>query len=309
MPGVPPSSFAYLGPPGTFTQQALQRLPAANPATSVPMRSIPEAFDAVRTHDADAALAPIENSVEGSVGVTLDSLVTGDPLTITAEVVLPITFVLAGRANENVTAISSHPHALAQCRNFLRTNYPNTDTVEALSTAAAAADVAQGRADACICAPLAAQQHGLDVLADNIGDNRNAVTRFVLVTRPCPPPPQSIHDVTSLAVYIAHDEVGALLNVLTQLSVRGVNLTRIESRPTGQQLGRYVFFLDCTGHITDSRLSEALAGLKRVCADVRFLGSYRRDSDEPAVPPPSGLSDMEFSNAAHWLRSLRESGQ
>lgn len=273
------------------------------------MRSIPEAFDAVRNHDADAALAPIENSVEGSVGVTLDSLVSGDPLTITAEVVLPIAFVLAGREDTEISVISSHPHALAQCRDFLRHHYPSTETVEALSTAAAATDVARGDADACICAPLAAQQHGLKVLADNVGDNKNAVTRFVLVTRPCPPPPPSIHDVTSLAIYIAHDEVGALLNVLTQLSVRGVNLTRIESRPTGQQLGRYVFFLDCTGHIADARLSEALAGLKRVCADVRFLGSYRRDSDEAAVPAPSGLSDLEFSNADHWLRTLRESGR
>ncbi|MGH8794827.1 MAG: prephenate dehydratase, partial [Stackebrandtia sp.] len=101
---------------------------------------------------------------------------------------------------------------------------------------------------------------------------------------------------------------GALLSVLTELSVRGVNLTRIESRPTGERLGRYAFFLDCTGHIADARMGEALMGLRRVCADVRFLGSYPRDAAEPVVAPPSGLSDRDFADAQAWLRRLRQNG-
>ena len=114
------------------------------------------------------------------------------------------------------------------------------------------------------------------MLADKIADHPDAVTRFVLVSRPGPPPPPTGDDLTSLAVYIAHDRVGALLAVLMELAVRGVNLTRIESRPTGEALGRYVFFLDCTGHVAEARLGEALQGLRRICADVRFLGSYPR---------------------------------
>ena len=135
---------------------------------------------------------------------------------------------------------------------------------------------APGEYDAAICAPIGAARHRLTVLADKIADHPDAVTRFALVSRPGPPPPPTGDDLTSLAVYIAHDRVGALLSVLMELAVRGVNLTRIESRPTGEALGRYVFFLDCTGHVAEARLGEALQGLRRVCADVRFLGSYPR---------------------------------
>lgn len=272
------------------------------------MRNVPEALDAVRNGDADAALVPIENSVEGSVPVTLDALVSGEPVVITAEVVLPVGFVLAARSTGEIGSISSHPHALAQVRRFLRTKYPDAAIVEALSTAAAARDVVAGVADACVCAPLAADANGLTVLDEDIADNPGAATRFALVSRPSAPSPPTGNDVTSLVVYIAHDKVGALLSVLTELAVRGVNLTRIESRPTGERLGRYAFFLDCTGHVTEERLGEALMGLKRVCAEVRFLGSYPRDTDESPVPPPIGLGNHDFADATRWLQRLRSGG-
>ena len=115
--------------------------------------------------------------------------------------------------------------------------------------------------------------------------------------------------VTSLAVYISADRVGALLTVLTELAVRGVNLTRIESRPTGEQLGRYAFFLDCTGHVADARVGEALQGLRRICADVRFLGSYPRhrrpDGGDRPVPAPAGLSDADYADSSAWLARIR----
>src|SRR5581483_1061438 len=129
-------------------------------------------------------------------------------------------------------------------------------------------------------------------------DHPDAMTRFALVARPGPPPPPTGDDLTTLAVYIAHDRVGALLAVLTELSVRGVNLTRIESRPTGERLGRYVFFLDCAGHVAEARMGEALQGLHRVCADVRFLGSYPRTGHDQPSPPPAGTSDADFADAA-----------
>ncbi|WP_205326759.1 prephenate dehydratase [Glycomyces sp. YM15] len=301
--------FAYLGPRGTFTEAALRRLPAAKTATAAPMSSIPEVLDAVRRGEADAGFVPIENSQEGTVTVTVDELVGGDPLVIAGEIVLPVTMVLAShKAPDAIATVASHPHALAQTRGYLRRELPDAVVHQALSTAQAAQRVADGEFDAAVCAPFTAEAVGLPVQAFNIGDNPNAVTRFVHVVRPVAPPEPTGNDITSLVVYIEHDQVGALLNVLTELAIRGINLTRIESRPTGEALGRYAFFLDCTGHLADARMGEALMGLRRICADVRYLGSYPRDNADRPVPPPHGLSDADFSDAAAWLGSLRGSG-
>lgn len=305
-----PTRFAYLGPEGTFAEQALRALPEAERGTRTPARSVPEALDAVRTGHVDAALVPLENSIGGAVGVTLDELATGDPLVISREVVLPVQFVLAARAPaplDAVRSVAAHPQAATQCRYWLRAHLPEATVVDVLSNGAAAADAADGRYDAAICAPIGAARHRLAVLADKIGDHPEAMTRFALVTRPGPAPPPTGDDLTSLAVYIAHDRVGALLQVLMELAVRGVNLTRIESRPTGERLGRYVFFLDCSGHVTEARVGEALLGLRRICADVRFLGSYPRRTvpGAPAVAPPTGLSDTDFADAAAWLARIR----
>jgi prephenate dehydratase len=313
MPGTPSTRFVYLGPEGTFAEQALRTLPAAERGTRTPARSVGEALEYVRAREADAALVPLENSIGGAVGVTLDELAEGDPLVITREIVLPVEFVLGARPGTSLTAVRSvaaHPQASTQCRGWLRTHLPDATVIDVLSNGAAAAGAASGEYDAAICAPVGAARHRLTVLADKIADHPDAVTRFALLTRPGPPPPPTGDDVTSLAVYIAHDRVGALLSVLMELAVRGVNLTRIESRPTGEALGRYVFFLDCTGHVADARLGEALQGLRRVCARVRFLGSYPRHrwaggASEPPVPAPAGLSDADYADAAAWLARLR----
>ena len=313
MPGVPPQRFVFLGPEGTFAEQALLTIPAAERGTRIPARSVPEAVDAVRDGDADAALVPLENSIGGAVGVTFDELATGDPLMISRDVVLPVQFVLAAasaRPFAEIDSVAAHPQASAQCRQWLRNHVPAASVVDVLSNGAAAAAVADGEFAAAICAPIGATRSRLTVLAKDIADHSDAVTRFALVTRLGPPPPPTGDDLTSLAVYIAHDEVGALLSVLTQLAVRGVNLTRIESRPTGERLGRYAFFLDCTGHLHEARMGEALMGLRRVCADVRFLGSYPRATqpgDRP-VPPPTGTSDRDFADAHAWLDRLRTGG-
>ncbi len=313
MPGVPPTRFVYLGPEGTFAEQAVRSLRAARRAPVTPARSVPEALDAVRSGAADAAVVPLENSIAGQIGVTLDELTSDDGLMITREVVLPVAFVLAGRAPislDSVAAVAAHPQAAAQCRVWLRANLPAAAVVEVLSNGAAAEGAAAGAYDAAICAPIGADRHRLTVLAKEIADHSDAVTRFAVVSRPGPPPPPTGDDLTSLVVYISHDRVGALLAVLTELAVRGVNLTRIESRPTGATLGRYAFFLDCQGHVAQARMGEALQGLRRVCADVRFLGSYPRAAAlradataEPTAPP--GTSDREFADAAAWLARIR----
>ncbi|NUO61479.1 MAG: prephenate dehydratase [Hamadaea sp.] len=315
MPGVPPTRFVYLGPESTFTEQALLTIPAAGRGTRTPSRSVPEALDAVRHGDADAALVPMENSVGGQVGVTLDELGVGDPLVITREVVIPVEFVLAARPGvtlDRVTSVAAHPQASAQCRAWLRAHLPDATVIDVLSNGAAAQDAAAGAVDAAICAPIAVGRFRLALLADKIADHPDAVTRFVLLSRPAPPPAPTGDDITSLAVFIAHDRVGALLAVLTELAVRGVNLIRIESRPTGEALGRYAFFLDCTGHVADARVGEALQGLRRICAAVRFLGSYPRAVPPGAVdrpvPPPAGLADPDYADSAAWLARLRTDG-
>jgi prephenate dehydratase len=313
MPGVPPTRFVYLGPESTFAEQALLTVPAAERGIRTAARSVPEALDAVRAGEADAALVPWENSIGGAVGVTLDELIDGDPLMITRDVVIPVEFVLAARAGmmlDQVTTIAAHPQASTQCRSWLRLHVPNATVIDVLSNGAAAAGAAEGSYDAAICAPIALARFGLNRLADKIADHPDAATRFVLLSRPGTPSEPTGNDITSLAIWLSHDRVGALLAVLTELAVRGVNLSRIESRPTGERLGRYVFFLDCTGHVAETRVGEALRGMRRLCAEVRFLGSYPRAglpgaAPEQPVPPPPGLSDPDYADAAAWLDRLR----
>jgi prephenate dehydratase len=310
MPGTPPTRFVYLGPEGTFTETALRTLPAAERGVRTPARSVPEALEAVRAGEADAALVPLENSVGGAIPVTLDELVTGTPLVITREVVLPVEFVLAARELTplaRIRTVAAHPQASAQCRNWLLAHLPEAVVVDMLSNAAAAISAAAGEHDAALCAPIGVPRNRLTVLAEKVADHADAVTRFALLARPGPVGEPTGDDVTSLAVSIRHDQVGALLAVLTELSVRGINLSRIESRPTGEQLGTYFFFLDCTGHVAETRMGEALQGLRRICAEVRFLGSYprhrlTREEPQPSVP---GLSDADFADSTAWLARLR----
>ncbi len=310
VPGVPPARYAYLGPEGTFTEQALRSLPAAERAELVPEATVTAALDLVRRGDATGAVVPLENSVEGAVAVTLDGLAAGEPLVITREVTLPVRFALLARPDRSggpVRSVVTHPHAAAQCRRWLAQHHPGADVVHAGSTAQAAAMVSVPGAgyDAAIAAPVAAEHYRLVVLADDIGDNPDARTRFVLVSRPGPLPSPTGADKTSVVAYIRDDHPGALMEVLDQFALRGVNLTRIESRPTGTALGRYCFSIDAEGHVTDARVGEALMGLRRLCADVRFLGSYPRE-DGATVQLQPGSHDDDFADAASWLARLRD---
>ena len=305
--GTPPARYAYLGPAGTFSEAALRSLPAAQGVERVPCVSVADALDAVRRGDVAAALVPLENSVEGSVSETLDELATGDPLQIVREVQLTVSFALLVRPGTrlgDVSTVTTIPHAEAQTRGWLRANLPTARFIAASSTADGARAVAAGEADAAVAAPLAAEQYRLESLVDDIADTQGAVTRFVLVAPPGPPPPATGADRTSLVAFIADDHPGALLEVLTEFAVRGVNLTRIESRPTGDGLGRYCFSIDAEGHIDQARVAEALAALRRLCADVRFLGSYPT-ADGSAPTERRGTSDEDFTDAAAWVDQLR----
>jgi prephenate dehydratase len=308
MPDVPPARYAYLGPEGTFAEAALRSVSAAHRAEAHPHDTVLSALDAVRRGEVDGAMVPLENSVEGGVAVTLDELATGDPLMIIREVLLPVTFAMLARPGRDLDAVKqviTHPHAEAQCRRWLAANVPAARVHPASSTALAAMLVAEDTAyDAAIAGPIAAEHYRLNVIAHDIGDARDAVTRFVLVSRPGPPAPPTGSDRTSVVAFIRDDHPGALLEILTEFAVRGVNLTRIESRPTGEGMGRYCFSIDCEGHIANARVGEAMMGLRRVCAELRFLGSYARADGERAAVRP-GTSDPEFQDAATWLAGIR----
>jgi len=246
----------------------------------VPYANVTAALNAVRHGQAEYALVPIENSVEGVVARTLDELVTGEPLEIVAETTLPVSFslmVLPEKTGHEIGRIATHPHAESQCRAYIAQNYPNSEIIATASTAAAAEGLKDGNWDAAIAAKIAASKFGLTIIAENIGDNEYAVTRFVLVRKPGPVPPVTGFDRTSLVAYIDIDHAGALLEILTEFAKNDVNLSFIQSRPSGRELGHYHFIIDVEGHQEDSSIKRSISGLRKICDDIRLLGSYPRD--------------------------------
>jgi prephenate dehydratase len=299
--------YGFLGPAGTFTEAALLQWLGDRVVEVVPYATVDTAVDAVRGGEVIAAMVPLENSVEGSVTATIDALAGGSDLAIIAEAQVPVSFSLVARPGstlEQVRGVTTHPHAHAQCRRWLAETLPDVPVTFAPSTAMAASMVADGEHDAAISAPLAAAVYGLDQLASDIGD-RPAETRFVLLSLPQAPQPATGGDKTSLVLFMGQDHPGALLEILTEFAVRGVNLTRIESRPTGGGIGDYFFSVDVEGHVDDARVGEALMGLRRVCAEVRYLGSYPRLDGRPPVIR-QGVADEEFREAQAWLARIRE---
>ncbi|WP_407287236.1 prephenate dehydratase [Streptomyces sp. BP-8] len=297
------SRYTYLGPAGTFTEAALRSLPEAATRELVPMVSVPAALDAVRAGEAAAALVPIENSVEGGVTTTLDELAAGEPLMIYREVLLPIAFALLvrpGTALGDVKTVTGHPVAQSQVRKWLAAQLPEAVWESAASNADGARLVQEGRYDGAFAGEFAAATYGLAPLVTDIHDAQNAATRFVLVGRPARPAAPTGADKTSVVLWLAEDHPGALLELLQEYAVRGVSMMRIESRPTGEGIGRYCFSVDCEGHITDRRVSEVLMGLKRVCREVRFLGSYPR-ADELTPSVRRQMTDSAFTEASDWL--------
>ncbi|VXB87072.1 Prephenate dehydratase [Arthrobacter sp. 9AX] len=309
-----PATYAFLGPEGTFTEAALLKIPGAAQASRVPASNVNAALDKVREGSADAAMVPIENSVEGGVTATLDAIATGQELRIIREVLVPISFVLVTRPGvrlQDIRRISTHGHAWAQCRLWMDAHLPGAEYIPGSSTAAAAMGLLAEDChyDAAICAPLVAEeQHGLAALAEDIGDNPGAVTRFILVSRPGILPERTGADKTTVVVPLPEDRPGALMEILDQFASRGVNLSRIESRPTGQYLGHYFFSIDADGHVGDARVADALAGLHRISPATRFLGSYPRADHQEAVVEPH-TSDAAFAAARAWVAGLQSGAE
>jgi prephenate dehydratase len=315
--------YSYLGPRGTFTEAAVRALSGSTEPDALPCGSIQATLDAIRGGRAQLGVVPIESSVEGAVTATLDELSGGTELVICAEVLVPVEFALLARPGTSladIRRVGGHPVAQPQCRNWLASNLPQADWLPAASNSDAARQVAEGALDAALAGVFAAELYGLVPLATGVHDRDDAVTRFVAVRLPGELPDPSGADKTSVVAFLMDDHPGALMDILGQFAFRGVNLTRIESRPTGDGIGRYCFFIDCEGHVAHARLGEALMGLRRVCNAVRFLGSY------PQAAPSGGpatiatmtrlagnagqddKSDAEFIEAADWLARIR-SGQ
>ncbi|UQN29434.1 prephenate dehydratase [Brachybacterium kimchii] len=309
--------YGFLGPETTFTHQALLQALAEAPedlragAELIPFTSVATATAALVGGDIDAITAPIENSVEGGVSGTLDVLASHDRITIVAEQIVPITFVLAAKRQmdlSEVRAVASHTHAQAQVQGWIRENLPGAAIEPASSTAAAARAIAESSEEeaeglAAICSPLAAEHFGLQVLARGIEDTKGAQTRFVIVTRNSRIPARTGADKTTLVVHLPHNRSGALLEMLEQFSANGVNLSRIESRPIGDALGRYSFSIDAEGHLEDRRVASALRGLHRMCPQVIYLGSYPR-ADRQRSTVDVATADDSYDDASRWVGEL-----
>lgn len=299
--------YSFLGPSGTFTEAALAQVPEARGKSWRAVNNVGEALADVVAGRSVAAMIAIENSIEGGVSVAQDALATVPGLRIVGEYLVPVNFVLVARPGTtlaDVRTVNAHPVAYAQCHHWLDEHLPAHGHLPASSNVAAAASLFEdSTADAAIAPPGIVDHHDVTVLAENIGDNPNAVTRFVLVSTSRTVPAPTGADKTSLIAELPDDRPGSLLDLLEQFSTRGINLSLIESRPIGDALGRYRFVIDADGHIHDERVADALLGLRRFSPSVIFLGSYPR-ADGARIEFDQRYRDDVFTEAREWLATL-----
>lgn len=298
----------FLGPLGTFTEQALASQPDLATYERVLFRTMPDVLDAVERGDVDLGFVAIENSIEGSVNMSQDELVFNHDLLIQREVVLDIEHCLmakAGTSIEDVKVVLSIPVATAQCHAFLRSHVPQAELRAANSTAEGARLVAEetGAGFAAVAPRASAELYGLDVIAADIGDHPGNQTRFVVVAKDGVPAPSG-HDRTALVVYQRADEPGSLISILQEFAARRINLSNLISRPTKDGgLGDYCFIIYADGHIADELLADALRSLHSKQGHVKFLGSYPAAGAQAASVREH--ADARWREADDWVESLR----
>ena len=299
---------AFLGPYGTFTEQALRTQLDLADAELVDCRTVPDVLDAVSAGEVELGFVPIENSIEGMVNFTLDALAFDHDLMIVREVVLDIHMCLAARPGvqlDDVKEILSIPVATAQCHRFLREHVPSADVRPALSTAGAAQAVSDDPSPhlAAIAPRVAAERYGLDVIAENIEDHDGNQTRFVVVTRAGIPAPTG-HDRTALVVYQRADEPGSLISILQEFAARRLNLSNLISRPTKHGgLGDYCFIIFAEGHVADDLMADAMRALHAKQGSVKFFGSWPRA--DGAAGDARAHADERWRVADDWVAGLR----
>jgi len=300
-------SIAFLGPAGTFTEEALFTQPDYAACDVVPAATLPDALEAVRAGTVDLAFVPIENSIEGTVNATVDSLVFDVDLLIQREVVLDVHLHLLGvpgAARSAIRRVMSFPHATAQCRSFLSAYLPGVEVVPTNSTAEAARLVGEaGDPETAALAPkLAGELYGLEPLASAVEDHSDNQTRFVALACQGLEAPTG-HDKTSIVCFQREDRPGSLHAILSEFAARSINLTKLESRPTKRGLGSYCFLIDLEGHIADEVVADCLRVLHAELAGVKFLGSYPAAGEHgPAVRE---RMDVAWREADKWVEELR----
>lgn len=300
------SRVAYFGPRGTFTEEAVLTQPDLAGEEMLPLATVPQVMAAVERGDADHGVVPIENMIEGSVSVTLDTLAFESDLLIQREIDLPIVLHLCARPEtrlSDIRTVLSHPHAHAQCRVWMSRKLPDADLVAANSTADAARQVARSkRTDrAAIGTAFAARLYGLELLASEIEDHPENQTRFVLLGRGVPAP--TGHDKTSIVCFQDVDRPGSLLAILQEFAARAINLTYLASRPTKQALGEYCFVIDLEGHVDDELVADCLRDLRSKLPEVKFLGSYPAAGEHGEARRRD--ADVRWREADAWIASLR----
>jgi prephenate dehydratase len=274
--------IAYLGPPGTFTEEALDKFVGdISQIKKIPFSTVTEVIKSVDKGEADEGLVPIENSIEGSVNITQDILTFESEAKIIGEVTIPVKHSLIGKKKiklGKVRRIISHPHATAQCRKFLAANLKGVEIVAANSTAEAVKILKKEDDDvAAIGTKIAAKIYGLEIIESDIEDNKDNKTRFVFIGNKIQPRTGS--DKTSIVCFLKEDRPGSLYNILKEFAQRNINLTRLESRPAKKNLGDYVFMIDLDGHLHDKNVFEAIEVLRRGVYMVKILGSYPKWED------------------------------
>ena len=307
-PAASSASVGFLGPEGTFTEQALLTQPDLAAGDLRPLASIPDVLAATKAGDVDYGFVAIENSIEGTVNVTLDTLAfEPDGLLIQREVVISIQLNLLGRPGaslDEVKQVISFPHAAAQCRAFLAERRPGARTEASNSTAEAArlAGEADDPAVAAIGTALAGELHGLEVLESDVEDHPENQTRFLLMARDRIPAPTG-HDKSTVVIFQRADRPGSLLAILQEFAARAINLTKLESRPTKKGLGDYCFIIDFEGHLDDELVADCLRDLRSKQGDVRYLGSYPAAGEHgPSARDDAGAA---WQQADEWLNELR----
>ncbi|HLW45056.1 MAG TPA: prephenate dehydratase [Acidimicrobiales bacterium] len=308
---IPPSptlsSVAFLGPLGTFTEEALLTQEDYAAAALEPMDTIGDVLEAVRADRVDVGFVPIENAIDGVVRDTLDALIFDVDLLIQREVVLDVRLHLMaprGASLRDIRRVVSYPVAMAQCRRFFREQLPDVEALAANSTADAAKQLGAhpDRHTAAIAPRLAADLYGLVILSEDVEDYDDNQTRFVAVATDGIPQPTG-HDRTTIVCFQDADRPGNLHGILGQFAARSINLTRLESRPTKQGLGEYCFAIDLSGHIADEVIADCLRDLRANLADVKFLGSYPAGGRH--APERRRVADDAWRSADEWLAGLR----
>ena len=306
--GVAPlRRIAFLGPRGTYSEEALRtQHDLVEGAELVPMRTFVDILTETQNGAVDAGFVAIENAIEGTVNVSLDTLAFDTDLLIQREVVLDITMNLMaqpGTSLDDLHTVTSHPVANAQCRSFLRQKLPDVEIVPANSTAEAAQTAGTRPCVGALGPALSGELYGLEILAPDIADISGNQTRF-LVVAPAGVPAPSGHDKTTVVITQRADKPGSLVSILHEFSARNINLTKLTSRPARTKLGQYCFIVDFNGHISDDVVANCLLNVRAKHADVKFLGSY------PAAGSDSGQVRAEnndaWTSATQWLQSLRD---